>query len=172
MLWFRHTPWGRWAIVLLVAAVSLYVEFRPDPTVAQPFATTVILPGDTIDGTNTEMRDVPAGLLEPATRGDTATRTISPDAPVLATDTRSDTLSIPSGWWVVQVPLPAGTHTGDRVRMVLIESGADVDGVVAYPGSDDPFSTVEGGVAVPPERSSEVAIAAASERIAVLVSTG
>jgi hypothetical protein len=68
--------------------------------------------------------------------------------------------------------LPEGVESGDRVRLVLLDSGSEIDGVVAHPGVDDPFAAADGGVAVPSESSSEVAIAAASGRLAVLVSTG
>jgi hypothetical protein len=44
--------------------------------------------------------------------------------------------------------------------------------VVAHPGSDDPFAAADGGVAVPPESSADVAQAAANGRLAVLISTG
>jgi hypothetical protein len=43
--------------------------------------------------------------------------------------------------------------------------------VVANPGSDDPFAAADGGVAVSPDNSAQVALAAASGRVAVLISS-
>ncbi|HEU4895531.1 MAG TPA: SAF domain-containing protein, partial [Acidimicrobiia bacterium] len=86
MLWFQPVPWVRWLLALLIAGIALYVELRPDPSVEAPFATASISPGDVIDETNTEMRRVPAGLLDTAEPGTVATRSIPPGAPVLDVD--------------------------------------------------------------------------------------
>ncbi len=159
-------------LVLLVAAFALYVEFRPDTKVDHPFATHTINPGDVIDETNTELRQVPVGLMAAADLGQIATRSVMAGEPVVATDVGNVGEVVPPGWWVVAVNLPEGARAGDDVRLVLLETGDEVDGVVAHPGSDDPFAAADGGVAVPPGMSSEVALAAANGRLAVLVSTG
>lgn len=172
MLWFQPVPWGRWALVLLVAAVAFYLEFKPDSTVETPFATTEISPGDVIDTANTELRMVPAGLLDVAELGEVATSPISPGAPVMASFAGEADRTVPPGWWVVGVTLPDGADVGDDVRLVLLETGDEVPGVVAHPGSDDPFAAADGGVAVPSESSADVALAAADGRLAVLVSSG
>lgn len=171
MLWFQPVPWGRWALAILIAAVATYIEFRPDPTVESPFATTTVSPGDIIDETNTELRRVPAGLLETATVGDVAIRSVLPGSPIMATDVGEHDRSVPTGWWVIGVALPDGAEVGDDVRLVLLDSGSEVPGVVAHPGSDDPFAAADGGVAVPPGSSSDVAMAAANGRLALLIST-
>lgn len=165
-------PWGRWALVLLVAAVAVYVEFRPDPTVETPFAITTINPGDVIDETNTELKRAPVGLMETAELGAVATRQVLPGSPVMASSVGEQGRTVPPGWWVVAVVLPEGADVGDDVRLVLLDSGVEVTGVVAHPGSDDPFAAADGGVAVPPERSTDVALAAADGRLAVLISSG
>lgn len=172
MLWFEPFPWGRWVLVLLVAGVAAYVEFFPDPGVDQPFATVTINPGDTIDSSNTETRRVPTDLLKGADIGSVATTSISSGDPVLASDVAESGSAVPTGWWVVGVTLPDGANPGDQVRLVLLDTGEEVDGVVAHPGSDDPFAAADGGVAVPSESSADVALAAANGRLAVLISTG
>lgn len=172
MLWFQPLPWGRWALAILVAVVAAYIEFKPDATVESPFATTTISPGDIIDNTNTELREVPVGLMETADLGEVATQQILAGSPVMASAVGQQGSTVPPGWWVVGVALPQGVNVGDEVRLVLLETGAEVPGVVAHPGSDDPFAAADGGVAVPPESSSEVALAAANARLVVLVSTG
>lgn len=172
MIWFDPMPWGRWALVLLVAAGAAYLEFRPDASVEQPFATTAIAPGDVIGADNAELRRIPAGLLEGAEMGDVAARPIGEGEPILAGYVGDSDSTIPPGWWVVGVALPEGVDPGDGVRLVLLDSGNEVEGVIAHPGSDDPFAAADGGVAVPPSDSAEVALAASNGRLAVLVSTG
>lgn len=172
MLWFQPLPWGRWVLAVLVAVIAVYVEFKPDSTVESPFAITTINPGDVIDATNTELRDVPAGLLETAELGDVATAQIPTGSPVMASDVGERGRTAPPGWWIVAVTLPDGAEVGDEVRIVLLDSGAEITGVVAHPGSDDPFAAADGGVAVPPDSSADVALGAANGRLAVLVSTG
>lgn len=172
MLWFDPYPWGRWALVVLVALFALYIEFRPDSAVEVPFATVDIAAGDEISAENTEMRDVADGLLVAAERGDVAVDAIPAGDPVLARDVGGTDTIVPTDWWVVAVTLPDGAAIGDPVRLVLLDTGAEVEGVVALPGSDDPFAAADGGVAVPPETSADVALAAANSRLAVLISTG
>ena len=172
MLWFQPTPWGRWALALLIAAVALYVELRPDPLVDQPFATLDLAPGDVIDDINTESRAVPAGVIDGAVPGEVISRPVASGDPVLESDVAPDAGVVPPGWWVVTVTLPQAADTGDRVRLVLLDTGREVSGVVAHPGSDDPFAAADGGVAIPEESSAEVALAAADGRLAVLISTG
>ena len=171
MLWFQPVPWVRWLLALLIAGVAVYVEFRPDDSVEAPFATILIAPGDPIDETNTELKTVPSNLLDSASRGTVATRSVLPGSPVMTGDVGERGSTVPPGWWVVGVTLPHGAAVGDDVRLVLLDSGLEVSGVVAHPGSDDPFAAADGGVAVPPESSAEVAMASAGGRLAVLIST-
>jgi len=172
MLWFEPIPWARWSLVALVALFAAYLEFRPDASVEQPFAIVEIDPGDIIDATNSEMRQVPIGLLDGAEPGSVARTQIDAGEPILTGDVGDSGSSVPSGWWVVGVTLPGGARTGDEVRLVALDTGTEVEGVVAYPGADDPFDAADGGVAVPPEASAEVAMAAADGRLAVLILTG
>ena len=172
MLWFQPMPWGRWALVVLVALIAIYIEFRPETTIEAPFATAPITLGDVLDETNTESRQVPVGLFDPAELGEVAKRAVPVGDPVLASDVSEHEAAIPAGWWVVGVTLPAGTDVGEEVRLVLLDSGDEVPGVVANPGSEDPFAPTDGGVAVPPDNSAQTAVAAAAGRVAVLVSSG
>ena len=172
MLWFQPFPWGRWALVVLIAAIAAYVEFRPDSNVEFPFALVEISPGDAIDATNTEFRRIPAGLMEGARPGDVASRTIPAGWPVMASAVGGHGETVPTGWWVVGVTLPDGAQVGDEVKVVLLDTGVEVEGVVAYPGSDDPFAAADGGVAVAASTAADVAMASANGRLAVLVSTG
>lgn len=172
MLWLQPFPWGRWALVLLIAGIAAYVEFMPDASVEAPFAVSTINVGETIDETNTELRRVPDGLLETADLGAVATQRIMAGSPVMASAVGERGETVPPGWWVVGVTLPDGAAVGDEVKLVLLDTGDEVSGVVAHPGSDDPFAAADGGVAVPPEGSADVALAAANGRLAVLISAG
>lgn len=172
MLWFQPFPWARWGLVLLIAGIAGYIEFKPDASVQAPFAMRTINVGETIDETNTELRQVPDGLLETADMGAVATHRITPGSPVMASAVGEQGRTVPPGWWVVGVTLPDGAAVGDEVRLVLLDTGDEVSGVVAHPGSDDPFAAADGGVAVPPESSADVALAAANGRLAVLLSAG
>ncbi|HEU4319346.1 MAG TPA: hypothetical protein VFS66_04630 [Acidimicrobiia bacterium] len=172
MLWFDPLPWGRWALVAMVAALALYLEFRPDPTVEVPFAVADILPGEVVDEASTEFRPVPVGLLDGAEAGDVTSTRVLAGEPVLASDVDTDSAVVPNGWWIVGVTLPDGAAVGDDVRLVLLATGEEVEGIIAHPGSDDPFAAADGGVAVPTDNAAAVALAAADGRLAVLVSTG
>lgn len=172
MLWLEPMPWGRWALVILIAATAVFIELRPDPSVEAPFAVTTISPGDVVDQSNTQMKKVPAGLMETAQLGDVATQPIHDGSPVMESAVGEPGHTVPPGWWVVGVTLPDGANVGDDVRLILLDSGDEVPGVVAHPGADDPFAAADGGVAVPPDSSSDVALAAANGRLAVLISTG
>ncbi len=172
MLWLQPLPWVRWLSVALIFVTAAWIEFRPDPTVSVPFATETIAPGEAVDQANSEFLDVPEGELVGASLGDVINRTVFAGEPILTTHVDTNFGVVPNGWWVVPVALPEGAQIGDPVRLVMLDSGTEVEGIVANPGSDDPFSSVEGGVALPPEGSTEAAIASASGRIAVLLSTG
>lgn len=172
MIWLQPPPYGRWALALLIAAGALWVEFKPDTTVELPFAAGPIASGQVVDSANTEMRRVPVGLLHGAELGDVATRAIPAGDPVLSRDVTEPSTAMPKDWWVVSVSLPPSAEVGDDVRLVVLDSGESVPGVVAAVGADDPFAAADGGVAVPSEQSAKVAMAASAGRLAVLLSTG
>ncbi len=172
MLWLSPFPWARWTAAILISVGALYVEFRPDRLVDAPFAAAEIQPGDTVNESNTTTRRVPAGLVASADMGSVAIAQLAPGDPVLASAVQTTQSLAPPGWWVVSVPVPVGSLPGDQVRLVLLETGREVAGVIAQTGSEDPFGATDGGVAVHPDHSAEVAIAAANGRLALLVSSG
>jgi hypothetical protein len=172
MIWLSSPPWGRWILVAVVALLVIYFEVRPEPTVDHPYATRTIGAGETLGRDNTEMRRVPVGLLEGIPEDSVAARTVDAGAPILPADVGPDTELVPGGWWVVTLEVPAGARAGDRVRLVVVDSGLVVDGFVASPPDPDPFSNRGGGVAIPAEHAATVAGAAADGRVVVLISTG
>lgn len=165
-------PWGRWSVAGLIVTAALWVEFRPDPLVDHPFAVAPIVVGEEVNETNTVYQRIPAEILEPVVLGQVAVRAVSPRSPVLADDLGVPESIVPEGWWVVSTDVPASASPGDVVRLILLDQGTVVDGVVAATSTEDPFASSSGAVAVPSESAAEVATAASDGRLAVLVSTG
>ena len=172
MLWLQPIPWARWAAAVAIAAIALWVEVGPEPVTHHPFALVDITRGDVLGPANTELRPVPVGLLDAPGPGAVATRDIAAGAPLLPGDAADPGRLIPRGWWVVSTEVPQGAAKGDPVRIVLLDGGQVVDGVVASAESGDPFETGIGAVAVPPDNAQEVARGAAESRLVVLVGTG
>lgn len=172
MLWLQSPPWGRWLAAGCIVVLALWVELRPDPLGDHPFAANPIAAGETIDESNTDVRRVPVGLLDPVALGATASRAVAEGSPILPADLSERLSLVPSGWWIVSTDVPLSAAVGDPVRLVMLEAGTTVEGVVASASVDDTFGVVSGGVAVPEEVAAEVATAAANGRLAVLVSTG
>lgn len=158
-------------MAVLIAGVALWVEFRPDPLVEHPFAVLPIAAGEPVNELNTQSKRVPAGMFEPLA-GTVALREIKEGAPVLASDVGEPSLLVPKGWWTVAVAVPAGANRGDMVRLVLLDTGTVVDGVVATAAATDAFSSTDGAVAVHPDHAGEAAAASINGRVAVLISTG
>lgn len=171
MLWLQTPAWGRWLAAGLIVALALWVELRPDPRIDHPFAVIPIASGETIDESNTQSRRIPAGLLDPVELGRTASRAVAEGSPILQADLDLRNPEIPSGWWIVSTDVPMSAAVGDTVRLVILQSGTEVQGVVARASVDDAFGSLSGGVAVPGGVAAMVATAAADGRLAVLVST-
>lgn len=172
MIWLQRPPWAKWIAVALVTAIALWLEIRPDPTTEHPFAVVDIAIGEVIGDHNTEMRTLPAGLFEAPEADAHALVEIPAGTPVLAAQTGPNQLVMPRGWWVVALNVPVEAEIGDQVRVILVDEGRAVEGVVSAVGSPEGFDVSTGGVAIPPEQASDVAVAAANGRVAVLVSTG
>ena len=172
MLWLQPPPFGRWVAAGLLVAVAIWLEFGPDPLVDHPFAIEAIAAGEELTSLNTETRRIPSGLLDQVHPDGVAAQAIEKGEPILVSDVGHGNSAIPAGWWVVSADVPAIARAGDQVKIVLLDTGKVVEGVIAFSVPDDPFAAASGGIAVAPSSASEVAIAAADSRIAGLVSTG
>ena len=172
MLWLQSPPIGRWVVAGLLVIVAIWVEFRPDPLVNHPFAIEAITGGEELTSLNTEIRRIPSDLLDPIDAEAVAARAIDKGEPILASDVGDENSAIPAGWWVISADVPPFARSGDRVRIVLLDSGKVVEGVIASSVPDDPFAAANGAIAVSPASASQVAMAAADSRIAVLVASG
>lgn len=172
MLWLQTPQWSRWLAAGALVLVAAWTELRPDPVVTHPFALVDIAPGVVVDETNTEPRSLPDGALDRVDLGFIARRAIYAGSPVLPADVSVSEEFVPPGWWIVAVELPPQVAIGNDVKIVLLDTGETVDGVIASQASEDTFGVVTGGVAVPSGPAGEVAAAAAQGRVSVLVSSG
>ena len=159
-------------IAIVIAATALWVEFRPDASVDRLFATAEIAAGETIDTSNTQTRPVPAGLFEDAEIGTLAARYITAGEPILESSVTAAGEEVPADWWVVELALPADARRGQAAGVVLLDSGAVIEAIVTAAAADDAFGSGVGSVAVGPARAAEVAAAAASGRVAVMIHSG
>jgi hypothetical protein len=171
MVWLQSPPWGRWALASLMVLGGLWLELRPGTTVEHPFATVEISRGDPIGSENTELRAVPGGLLQPLPAGAVASRTIAEGHPVLVADIE-ERGALPQGWWVVSLEVPAMGRPGDRVRVVVVDTGLVAEGVIVSVPTLDSMGGTPGAVALPSDQAAAVAAAALQARVAVMISTG
>lgn len=171
VIWLNSPPWGRWLTAGLIALAALWMELRPPDDVDHPFAVADLAPGTMVDESNTEMRPVPEGLLAPVDLGGAVRVPIRAGDPVLASSLDDAAAELPTGWWRVELPVPAGAEIGDRARVVVVDTGTVAEGVVVDPGVDDPLSAQTGAIAVEPKYAAEVAAAAVEGRVAVMIAT-
>lgn len=172
MVWLQTPPWARWLLSALIAAIALWVELGPDPTVPHPFAIEDIEAGDFVDETNTENRQLAVGILTPVELGVAATLPILAGDPILASSLGDGAATVPDDWWVMELSLPRGARNGDEARLVLLDTGEVVEGRVVGAVDEDPLGSGLGMVAVDPAGATEAAVAAAEGRIAVMIATG
>ncbi len=157
---------------MLLAAGAIWIETRPDPTIPHRFASIDLAAGTVIDESNTETRPVPVGMFEPVEIGSTAIVAVPAGDPILSSTVGEAGSVAPKGWWVIEVRLPLGAMTGDASRLVLLDSGEVVEGVVVKAATDDPLGSGLGMVAVEPEAAADAARAAAEGRIAIMLAPG
>jgi hypothetical protein len=169
VIWLQTPSWGRWAAAIAIAAVSLWIEFRPETMTQHPFAVAEIAAGDTVDETNTEGRLVPVGTFAAIDLGQVARVAIREGDPVLASQLGDDGEVAPAGWWSLEMPLPLGARPGDAARIVLLDRDVVADAIVIEDPGEDPLGSGTGLVAVEEERAAEVARAAGEGRAVVMI---
>ncbi len=173
MFLLSKPPVLRWVAATILVVIALWADLRPSATVEHPVAVAEIPAGDEVTVGQVRMIDVPAGLLEPVELPFVAGRRIGPGDPILATDMSVDEVAPPQGWLLVELAVPDGAKPGSPV--VAIVSGMDPDpatrhdGVVVSVGVDDGFGGELAGCAFPADDAAIVAVAAADNRISVLI---
>jgi hypothetical protein len=169
MIWLQSPPWGRWAVAALIAAVAIWIEFRPETMIPHPFALEEIAAGTAVDESNTETRMVPSGTFTSVELGQTARSTIRAGDPVLGSQLGEEGWSVPEGWWSLEMPLPPGARQGDAARIVLLDTDVVAQGIVVEDTGEDPLGSGTGMVAVEAGRAADVARAAGEGRAVVMI---
>lgn len=154
---------------MLIVVAALLWDLREGAAEPYPFAGRDLAAGETIEADDIEWRDLPGGVLSvPETEGTTAAVPIARGEPLTRPLLTLDA-GYPDDWWAVPVVLSAAAAPGSAVRLVILEPPMTVDGVVARPGTDDPFSLDSTGlVAVPAEVAAKVAAAAIDGNLVAL----
>ncbi len=165
MYWFSRPPYGRWAAAFLIVATAAYMDLSGPAVESYPFVSDDAAEGES---PQIEWRDVPAGVLPaPGDPGGRATASIVAGTPLVEALVDVGPL-LPADWWAVSVDLAPGAVVGSDALLVL--PGLIVEGIVIDVGVADSFGgAVQGLVAVAPEQAGEVAAAAASGSVTVLI---
>jgi hypothetical protein len=169
VIWLQTPTWGRWAVAALIAAVSLWIEFRPETMTPHPFAVDEITAGTQVDEANTETRMVPVGTFTTVELGQVTRATIQAGDPVLASQLGEEGAAAPDGWWSLEMPLPLGSRRGDAARIVLLDNDVVAEAIVIEDADEDPLGSGTGLVAVEPGRAADVARAAGEGRAVVMI---
>jgi hypothetical protein len=169
VIWLQTPPWGRWAVAVCIAVVSLWIEFRPEEMVPHPFTVDQITAGTTVDETNTETRMVPVGTFTEVELGQVARSTLPAGDPVLASQLGEENEMAPEGWWSLEMPLPIGAKRGDAARIVLLDSDVVAEAMVIEDADEDPLGSGTGLVAVESALAPDVARAAGEGRAVVMI---
>ena len=167
-------PYARWTLVGLLVLVSLWLEIRPTPTVTHPFLNRDLARGELVEEA-LEWREIARGVLDPVPGTGFANRSLVAGQPLLVGDTVEVARRVPSGWWVLDLPVPSGASSGTRIQLVVLaEAGHQpvppIGGIVTgvrpaeYAG-DGPVASV----AFPPDLAATAAVAIAEDRVSVLV---
>jgi hypothetical protein len=170
VFWLSKPPYVRWLAAAAVVLAAVAWDLSGRRMESFPFAAVEISAGRVIDSEDIEWRDVPTGLMPlPDLSQPTTSRHVTRGEPITASAVSSET-SIPDGWWAIPVALPAIAVSGAMVRLVVVESGFSVDGIVVAASERDLLSLADAGlVAVPGDAAETVARAAADGGVTVLV---
>jgi hypothetical protein len=169
VLLLSRPPYLRWAAAVFVVIAALLWDLSDRATEPYPFASTSIAPGTAIAEDHVVFEDVPRGSLTfPDLTTASALVAIQQGDP-LTPSVVGAADSVPEGWWSVPVRIPLGVPTGVTVRLVFFD-GSSVDGVVVTSSSQDGFGSERAGaVSVPGAVASDVALAAATDSLVVMI---
>lgn len=161
-------------MVGFLVIASLWMEIRPTPTARHPYLARDVTPGEPVESA-LEWRDIARGVLEPVDGTGFARRRLTAGQPLLVGDTTDEARAAPSGWWLVDVTVPAETSAGSQVQLVILPAPGHravppIGGLVTAvrPGEYDGDSVI-GSVAFPPDLAATAAVAIAEDRVSVLV---
>ena len=174
MLWLTRPPYLRWSLVALLVVASLWVEIRPTSSVTHPYLARDLARGEAVEGA-LEWRTVAGGILEPVVGTGFADRDLVAGQPLLPGDTTDAPITVPPGWWLLDVAVPAETAAGMSVQLVILPASGErplppIGGLVTSvrPGEYQSDGLVA-SVAFPPDRAATAAVAIAEDRVSVLI---
>jgi SAF domain len=170
VLWLDRPPYLRWLVASAIVVLALALELSGPDLEPYPFVQRSITSGEAVTVDDLEWRDIPVGILpEPSAVVGPASRRLEVGEPLIAGAVRAGSM-IPDGWWVIPAPIPSAVSPGATVRLVAVDDGFAVDGIVAASGVDTGFGDEAiGAVAVPEAAAVRISLAATSSRLVVLV---
>jgi SAF domain len=170
VLWLDRPPYLRWMAASALVVVALAFEISGPDVVRYPFVLRTVATGESVQPDDLAWRDVPVGLLPAASDVvGPAARSLRVGDPFIGGSVTSGS-AIPEGWWVVAAPIPGSAPPGATVRLVAVDDGFAVDGIVTATGVDTGFGDVSiGSVAVPETAAVRISLAVSSDRLVVLV---
>lgn len=171
MFWLSRPPYLRRALAVLILVAALAWELRPTPTELRPFIANEVEAGDAVTGDVLDWREVPVGLL-PDLVDPTGTfvAEFAAGTPLVEGMFNSEP-ELPTGWWAIEVPVPAGTSAGTEVRLV-VDVRLDprvVPGLVIRLTGEDTIDGLRALVAVPEADVGAAAAALADGSLRTLV---
>lgn len=174
MLWFTPRSYLRWIGAVAIVGFSWWIQMMPTPTTLHPFAKADIEAGAEVYEGLFEFRQVPAGVLPPATPQGILTAAMNAGDPLLPSLVTGSRVAVPDGWWAVELESPPGLFPGQQVMLVAGEQhlgspGQAIGGVVIRPGGDGRDAEDVALIAVPGEHLSQVSSAAAYGTLTVAV---
>ena len=176
--WFRRPPYLRWTAAALLVITATWLDLRPEPTVRQPFAAVDLAAGVSLDDTMVEWRSVPTGFLPPLENPQgIVLRAVAAGEPLSQSMLSTERITVPEGWWSMEVQLPTGAVPGQNVQLIVLGTAPDMNpwsipGIIIAPAPEgDPlaFEELPGLVAVPAESATVAAAAVAEARVAVIL---
>ena len=175
MFLLARPPRLRWVAAVVLVLAGLWADLRPDMTVEHPIARHEIEVGSEVTSGDVDMIDVPIGLFDAVELPLLAARPVAAGEPILASATSADTVTPPAGWLLVELAVPNGALPGGAVVAVVSDFESDtpssIEGIVVATGIDDGLGTALASCAFPADQAGIVAVAAAENRISVLIGT-
>lgn len=173
MFWLSRPPYLRWIAGSLLIVGSLVAELWPSATVPHPFAAREIAAGEEISPLDVTWVEVPRDLLPIVELPIVAGRKLLAGDPILPSSASPEG-SIPSGWWAVEMPVPASATRGQQVRVVVASDVYEAPpfesvGIVIETLAGDAFGQPVGLVALPENATSTIALGLVEGRVIVLL---
>lgn len=168
MLWLDRPPLLRWAGAAVLVLAAAWSELAPPPTTTARFLAEDVAVGTPLEDHHVERRSVPAGVVstvEP--RGFAATHLRAGDPLVESMVVEA---VVPSGWVVIEAPVPPHAAPGRAATAVVVEAGTapiEIPAQVVGRASADSFGSASGTIAVPEEWIGPAAAASAEGRLVI-----